>query len=240
MRTPSLVEQLTRTALVRPCEERWDEMVGDDRVRHCARCDRTVHDLSEMSALEAEIRLLNTGERAPCIRYARHADGSIVHAPLARVFEPLARRPRPLAAAATLTVTLAASAAQAKEPKKKEEAAATAPAQCVPYVTQEELRGVEQHAAVPGAAPAAPPEPVRLGGAPPPIRQDPAFGTVAMKSKVEREVRLLGIKLRTPILAYKLTPGSFVAEVREPDGTIRNVKFKITADKTTVVDLDKK
>jgi hypothetical protein len=240
MTNPSLLAQLTRVPLVRPCDEPWDEMIGDDRVRHCSRCARHVHDLSEMSALEAEIRLLNTGEQSPCIRYARRGDGSIVHAPALPTVE--ARRSRPIAAAAALTVTLAASGAHGKEPAKKPaaEAPANAPAQCIAYVTQEELAGIERHAARPDAQPSPPPEPVRLGGEPPMIEHQPAFGTLTVKSKTAREVRIVGIKLRTPIAAYRLTPGKFVAEVREPDGTIRNLPFQINADRTTVLDLDRK
>lgn len=42
--------------IARPCSEHWDEMAGDDRARHCARCDKPVHDVAAMSV--AEVRAL--------------------------------------------------------------------------------------------------------------------------------------------------------------------------------------
>ena len=39
-----------RLRLVRGCDMRWENMVGDARVRHCGACDREVYDLTAMSA----------------------------------------------------------------------------------------------------------------------------------------------------------------------------------------------
>src|SRR5262245_25506118 len=48
---------LSRVEVASPCPERWDGMAGDDRIRHCGRCEKSVYDLSAMSAAEAEALL---------------------------------------------------------------------------------------------------------------------------------------------------------------------------------------
>ncbi len=50
-----------------PCNENWNAMPGTDRVRHCARCDYDVHDLSAMLPEDAEALLANTSGRL-CVR----------------------------------------------------------------------------------------------------------------------------------------------------------------------------
>jgi hypothetical protein len=73
--TVSLLETVRITT---PCRERWEEMVGDDVVRHCGRCDRDVHDLSAMTKAEAEAFLAQNGNA--CIRLRRRKDGRLVTA----------------------------------------------------------------------------------------------------------------------------------------------------------------
>src|SRR5437660_10738635 len=79
MHPRSLVRQLTRSPLEKPCDSPWESMVGSDKVRHCSSCDRDVYSLSDMSELEAELRLLNARDAVPCIRYARDRDGLVAH-----------------------------------------------------------------------------------------------------------------------------------------------------------------
>ncbi len=59
-----------------PCSEDWDAMVGDDRVRHCSRCQKNVYDLSALTAEEAARILAERGER--CIRFFRRKDGTLL------------------------------------------------------------------------------------------------------------------------------------------------------------------
>jgi len=59
-----------------PCSEDWGAMVGDERVRHCSRCDKDVYNLSALSAEEAELFLAQRGER--CIRFFRRRDGTLL------------------------------------------------------------------------------------------------------------------------------------------------------------------
>ncbi|MCB9595089.1 MAG: hypothetical protein H6719_20395 [Sandaracinaceae bacterium] len=55
------------------CEGRWEDMVGDDVTRRCARCDGEAHDLARMT--EAEIERLLASSTEPL---RRRADGRVV------------------------------------------------------------------------------------------------------------------------------------------------------------------
>src|SRR6266540_2015442 len=94
MHPRSLLRQLTRVPLEKPCDSPWESMDGTDKVRHCRSCDRDVYSLSDMTELEAELRLLNAADAAPCIRYARGSDGEVMHLapppPMRRPFLPSA------------------------------------------------------------------------------------------------------------------------------------------------------
>lgn len=59
-----------------PCPESWHTMVGDDRERHCSRCDKSVYNLGEMSA--DDVTRLFMRNAAPCVRFFRRADGAVM------------------------------------------------------------------------------------------------------------------------------------------------------------------
>lgn len=50
----SKLELLRQVRIEKPCDADWDEMTGDERSRHCAKCDLSVNNVAEMSAAEAE------------------------------------------------------------------------------------------------------------------------------------------------------------------------------------------
>lgn len=60
-----------------PCSAEWDEMRGDDRVRHCEHCDKNVYNIAEMTRQEA-IDLLTGGGQTPCLRIYRRKDGKVL------------------------------------------------------------------------------------------------------------------------------------------------------------------
>ncbi len=60
-----------------PCKASWDDMAGDDRVRHCAGCDKDVFDLSALTRDEAEA-LIRERVGNLCGRYYQRADGTII------------------------------------------------------------------------------------------------------------------------------------------------------------------
>ncbi|HEX5061069.1 MAG TPA: hypothetical protein VFV99_17005 [Kofleriaceae bacterium] len=60
-----------------PCKAKWADMIGDDRVRHCGKCDKDVFNLSAMTREDAE-QLLREKNGDLCARYFRRADGTIM------------------------------------------------------------------------------------------------------------------------------------------------------------------
>jgi hypothetical protein len=77
MSTPLPLLEQVRVAS--PCPANWDDMTGDDRTRFCGLCQLSVHNISEMTATEAEAFLRDSvGEKRTCIRLYRRADGTIL------------------------------------------------------------------------------------------------------------------------------------------------------------------
>ena len=68
---------LDRVEIARPCHMSWHGMTGDDRVRHCAACDKSVYNLSAMTRDEAEA-LLAEHEGSICLQLYRRADGTVI------------------------------------------------------------------------------------------------------------------------------------------------------------------
>jgi hypothetical protein len=72
-----------RLRLVRGCDMRWENMVGDARVRHCGACDREVYDLTAMSADEVEAFVEARQHDLPCVRLHARPDGRYQDGPCA-------------------------------------------------------------------------------------------------------------------------------------------------------------
>lgn len=70
-RTYSLAD---RVLISEPCPASWDAMSGDHRVRHCAQCDKSVHNLSAMTEGEAH-RLIDASNGQLCVNYVPDAHG---------------------------------------------------------------------------------------------------------------------------------------------------------------------
>ena len=64
-----------RVSFPKPCSETWDRMRPDGCNRHCARCDKTIHDLAHLTLNQAEA-LLRSGEGV-CVRARIDADGLV-------------------------------------------------------------------------------------------------------------------------------------------------------------------
>jgi hypothetical protein len=60
-----------------PCSAEWAKMSGDERVRHCGDCQKSVYNLSEMTREEAET-LIIAKEGRLCVRYFQRYDGTIL------------------------------------------------------------------------------------------------------------------------------------------------------------------
>ena len=64
-----------RVSFPKPCTERWDKMRPEGCNRHCASCDKTIHDLSEMTIEEVEKLIALDPE--PCVRAQINRDGDV-------------------------------------------------------------------------------------------------------------------------------------------------------------------
>jgi hypothetical protein len=59
------------------CTANWEEMVGDERMRHCSHCDLNVFNLSDMTRDEATVFLAKRTGRT-CVRMFKRADGTVI------------------------------------------------------------------------------------------------------------------------------------------------------------------
>jgi hypothetical protein len=60
-----------------PCDERWEDMPGDERARACARCELQVFNLAGMSRTEAAA-LIGGADGRVCARIVRRPDGTVL------------------------------------------------------------------------------------------------------------------------------------------------------------------
>lgn len=117
------IERLPNLRLGFACKERWEDMVGDERVRNCAGCDREVFNLSSMTRDEAEA-LLATRGLTPCVRFYRRPDGTVMTSDCPTGAKPKRRLAVVASSSLAAGALLAPSAARADstEPAKWEAA----------------------------------------------------------------------------------------------------------------------
>lgn len=72
-----LKNALDKIKIASPCGANWNEMIGDNRKRHCAECKLDVYNLSDMTKTEAESFLINSEGRV-CLRIYRRTDGTVI------------------------------------------------------------------------------------------------------------------------------------------------------------------
>jgi hypothetical protein len=59
------------------CDEDWASFTGDERRRHCERCDQSVYDLSTMTRSEAT-ELVRRRPPGLCVRYSNDGEGRVL------------------------------------------------------------------------------------------------------------------------------------------------------------------
>jgi hypothetical protein len=69
--------RLDQLRIVTPCSVPWSSMEGDDRVRFCGRCRKSVYNVAAMGRAEA-LALIERAEGRVCMQLTRRADGTIV------------------------------------------------------------------------------------------------------------------------------------------------------------------
>ncbi|MFT3694258.1 MAG: hypothetical protein QM831_14020 [Kofleriaceae bacterium] len=68
---------LDNIKIASPCRAEWADMVGDDRVRHCHKCDKQVFDLSAMTREQAEALIIAKNGQL-CAKYYQRRDGRVM------------------------------------------------------------------------------------------------------------------------------------------------------------------
>jgi hypothetical protein len=85
---------LDSIVIATPCQASWDEMPGDDRIRFCATCSRSVYNIAAMTSDQATALFANREGRL-CTRLFRRADGTVVTADCPAVAVEVSPRPKP-------------------------------------------------------------------------------------------------------------------------------------------------
>jgi hypothetical protein len=93
-----------------PCSASWDEMLGDDRVRYCLSCEKSVYNLSAMPRVDAEALLRERASTSElCVRFYRRADGTVMTADCPVGVKKKRRKKLALAVAGAGAMALAAT-----------------------------------------------------------------------------------------------------------------------------------
>jgi len=120
-----------------PCTASWEQMTGDDRVRHCAECNLDVYNFSALTPAEIEQLLAASKGQRLCGRLYRRADGTVLTRDCPVGFRARVRRVSNrigVALAAAMSVTFAsAQSAHQNTPSLVQIAPATARAEIVVY-----------------------------------------------------------------------------------------------------------
>lgn len=102
-----------------PCSKDWDEMTGDELVRFCSGCEKSVYNLSAMPRREAK-KFVARNSGKVCVRYVRLSNGKVQTADT-RLYKITRQTSRLAAGVLGATLTLSAiSQAQTTTPSKTE------------------------------------------------------------------------------------------------------------------------
>ena len=77
--TTKLPIHLEDLRIATPCLADWNEMVGDDQVRFCGKCEKNVYNVIAMTRDAAE-SLVREKEGQLCVRLWKRADGTVLTA----------------------------------------------------------------------------------------------------------------------------------------------------------------
>lgn len=69
---------LDQVRVASPCKADWNEMLGDERVRFCLGCEKSVYNLSAMQKDDAEALLRERLGNELCVRFYERTDGTIL------------------------------------------------------------------------------------------------------------------------------------------------------------------
>lgn len=69
---------LSNIRIASPCPADWNQMVGDERIRHCAECNLNVYNLSAMTERQVQELIAASRGKRLCGRFYRRADGTVL------------------------------------------------------------------------------------------------------------------------------------------------------------------
>jgi Carboxypeptidase regulatory-like domain len=113
---------LPNLRIASPCKADWNQMQGDERVRHCFECNLDVYNFSTMPEREIQRLLLAKNERV-CARWYRRSDGTIITADCPVGFRARVRKIS-LVAGTALSALLSLSPAAAQTSDKTSDSTA--------------------------------------------------------------------------------------------------------------------
>jgi len=99
-----------------PCPADWNQMAGNDRVRHCSECNLNVYNFSAMTEREIQ-QLVARSQGRLCGRMYRRSDGTVITQDCPNGLRAVARRVSRMAAA-VLTAVMSVSFAFAGNKQK--------------------------------------------------------------------------------------------------------------------------
>lgn len=105
-----------------PCTAEWDSMAGNEQVRFCTHCEKSVHNLSAMTRKDA-LRLVRDSAGGLCVRFYSDPRGRTVHTN-DRALYRITRRASKVAAGAFGAAVALGATVLAQTPQGKQEAAA--------------------------------------------------------------------------------------------------------------------
>ena len=106
-----------------PCEADWDSMAGNEEVRFCTHCDKSVHNVSAMTRKDA-LRFVRANAGGVCVRFYSAPSGRTLHANEGRLHRITRRASRVAAGAFGAAVALGSTVlAQTPAPEDRQEVA---------------------------------------------------------------------------------------------------------------------
>lgn len=103
-------DMLDRIQIATPCDAKWEDMLGDERVRFCGACAKHVYNIGRMQREEA-LGLIQENEGNVCIRLYRRKDGTVLveDCPVGLAQKAARQAKRVLIATITLFLTILAA-----------------------------------------------------------------------------------------------------------------------------------
>ena len=111
---------LDNLRIAAPCPADWDKMEGDEQVRFCHLCQKSVYDVSALTRGQAEALLRQNGAGI-CTRIYRRQDGTILTQDCPVGVAAIRRRFARIAGAAFSAVLSVTSSALAQQPRAGEQ-----------------------------------------------------------------------------------------------------------------------